>query len=137
VQVDVRFSSKELARDDRLFATVARGLTEMAVLVNRAYLRLNPGTPELFRSGVVYQNEPLGLPDELVDVPTVISRGWGDCMHLCAWRVAELRERGEAANVRFVWNRMVIESQPARLFHVQVRRGNGSIEDPSRILGMK
>lgn len=89
------------------------------------------GFPPLYESGVRYQQERgteswLGPRD-------VLRLGRGDCEDLVAWRVAEL-----------VLGK-VVPQQRARpycyaprpgLVHCQVRLANGSIEDPSRRLGM-
>jgi hypothetical protein len=103
-------------------------------MANRAYLQDNPGTPKVLSSGVRYQNEPENAPDELLAIPTIIKKGWGDCMHLSCWRVAELREAGESrARCFFNW---ATRPDGMRVFHVQVRRSNGTVEDISRLLGM-
>jgi len=62
----------------------------------------------------------------------VLSRGWGDCDDLAPYRVAELQEAGEKAKIRITWRRV----GKRRTYHVLVRRADGRIEDPSRLLGM-
>lgn len=61
-----------------------------------------------------------------------------DCKVLACWRAAELQIAGERAiafpKVRRVYNQEL--SKWENLAHVLVRRGNGTTEDPSRILGM-
>ncbi len=137
MQIDVRLRAPILFRDDATFARVVRLLCEAAIMSNRLYLRATR-TPPLYRSGVVYQDEPHDLPDELLDIPTILRRKWGDCMHLSCWRVAELREAGEHARIALAWQRVPSNDsdQPSRIFHVLVRRANGKLEDPSKILGM-
>lgn len=112
------------------FSRMARAALEAVVLVNRVTMRLHR-VPPLYESGVRYENEPRGT-ESFVDCSTVLKRGFGDCAHLCAYRVAELRERGEPAALRITFKRL----PGKRLFHVQVRRHSGGIEDPSRRLGM-
>lgn len=90
--------------------------------------------PPLYRSRVQFQPEP-GPHEEFADVITVLRRGWGDCDDLVAWRVAELQEAGEAADVRIYWRKPKTPGGEIRM-HAQVRRANGKIEDPSRFLGM-
>src|SRR5262245_54466558 len=98
----------------------------LMVAVNRLHIRAKR-VPLLYSSGVRYRSE---VPDEsYVCALTCYEQGWGDCAHLAAWRCAELREMGDQATVRVTWRKR-------RFFHVQVRRGNGSIEDPSERLGM-
>ncbi|MCH9730980.1 MAG: hypothetical protein K0U84_15100 [Actinomycetia bacterium] len=93
------------------------------------FLRLNP-LPPLYRSGVRYQLEPnhgAGW-EEYADPWTVYARKWGDCDDLNLWRVMELLAKGEKkAQARAEWS--------GNQVHVLVRRGNGKLEDPSKILG--
>lgn len=137
MKVDIRLENPGLATRSDLFARVARFLCEAAILSNRDYIssmtKRSRAVPKLYASGVRYQNEPAGQPDWCVDIPVILRRRWGDCLHLCAWRVAELREQGENAQVRMYW---LFPAKNQRMFHVQVRRADGSIEDPSRKLGM-
>lgn len=84
--------------------------------------------PPLYRAGVRYRPEPRG--QERWQVPSEVRRkGFGDCEDLAAWRVAELRRKGERAAP------YVKQTGPAR-WHAMVRRGDGRLEDPSRLLGM-
>lgn len=140
MKVNVRFENERLKSSDADYARCVRALCELAVMSNRSYLHSHPRTPALYESGVVYQNEPIGLPDELVDIPAIRRKGWGDCLHLVAWRVAELRENGEDAKPRITCKRMKKnvrgKIKNIRMFHVLVRRADGSVECPSRILGM-
>ncbi len=138
MQVDVRLSNPYLKSRDSLFSRVARAIAEAVILSNRAYLeekaREGRPVPPLYRSGVYYQNEPEGLPDEALDIPAIMRQGHGDCLHLSAWRVAELRNAGEKkARIAVTRKRL---GRGKRLFHVLVRRGNGKLEDPSKRLGM-
>ena len=69
--------------------------------------------------------------------PPSVSTGSSRMEQLLARRQAqleELQERGERARLRVKWGRKR-QGKP-RPFHVQVRRGDGSIEDPSARLGM-
>lgn len=137
LRINTRFINPRLTTDDELFARVVRCQAESAVLVNRVFLSDNPSTPTLYTSGVRYVNEPLGSIDELVDIPAIIKRGWGDCFHLASWRVAELRQMGEdKATIKLTFKRVSRNGRKGRLFHVLVRRQDGSLEDPSRLLGM-
>ena len=118
-------------QDPAQFAAVVQGVLKVVVTQNRGQVR--KGLPSLYRSGVRYREEP---PDDdtFRDGESTLDRGHGDCAHLCAWRVAELQEAGEPAKIRIKWGPLR-EGAP-RMFHVQIRRADGSIEDPSRILGM-
>jgi hypothetical protein len=136
MKIDVRMTSPVLTARSDVFARAVRLLGEAAIFVNRIHIAQG-GVPPLYASGVRYQNEPVGLPDNLLDIPAIQKQGWGDCLHLSCWRVAELREAGEEkAGLAYVWKEVLIKGRPGRLFHCIVRRSNGVIEDPSRILGM-
>lgn len=116
------------------FATACSRLLEMIVEVNRGLVRMG-AVPPLYTSGVRYQDEP---PDEdsFVDAATVYSRGYGDCAHLAAWRVAELQVSGEDAGLRIKWAPATKDNSP-RAFHAEVRRADNTTEDPSKVLGMR
>jgi len=106
-------------------------MLECLVNCNRLYLRLHPETPDLYKSGVVYTRER-GTED-WSGIKIGLRTKRMDCEDLASWRVAELRERtGEWAkpltkfrNVDGFWH-----------YHIMVKRENGTIEDPSKILGM-
>jgi hypothetical protein len=131
--ISVDLGAPWLRTNSEAFAALVSNLLENLIMVNRVSLKKNPRIPELYKSGVRYQSEPDGY-DSFVDVYKVLAAGHGDCAHLVAWRVAELRNKGERATIRVEW-RDWKDGRP-KLFHVQVRRANGSIEDPSALLGM-
>lgn len=86
--------------------------------------------PPLYQAGVRYRREKgshWAMPDE------VMERGGGDCEDLSAWRIAELRESGVDPRASFV----IRASGRPGLWHIAVRRGDGSLEDPSAVLGMR
>jgi hypothetical protein len=106
------------------------------VALDRLYLRTHPRTPRLYQAGVRYlRDADFGTQktpaSELwLTIPDCIAAGGADCKVLAAWRCAELVERdGEAAEC--------VLSRSGNLWHVRVKRGDGSIEDPSKILGME
>jgi hypothetical protein len=111
-------------------------LLELSTLANQQWLRTHPDTPNLYLSGVRYRRETTthgGHNEErFLTIPWVLHLGWGDCDDLAPWRAAELRESlvdpyAAARSVRmdpFTW-------------HIIVLRGNGQVEDPSRLLGME
>jgi hypothetical protein len=84
--------------------------------------------PPLYTAGVRYSrvdpNERWQLPSE------TFARRRGDCEDLAAWRAAELRLRGEPATVG-------VRRTGPRVLHAVVVRADGTIEDPSRKLGMR
>jgi hypothetical protein len=98
------------------------------------FLLMHPSAPMLYRSGVVYQEEPPGQED-WQDVPTTVRMGFGDCEDLACWRAAELRVRsGIDARPTFTSQ---VKPDGAYLYHILVRLPDGRIEDPSRNLGMR
>ena len=135
----LHLSQPQMARSQYLAATAADALNAM-VRANLRYIgaeRYQGRTvPLLYSSGVRYREEPWNARgariEEFADIPTVYARKWGDCDDLAPIRVAELRAMGEPAKIRISWKTL----PSGRLFHVTVRRGDGSIEDPSKILGM-
>lgn len=97
------------------------------VAVNREYLR-HHSYPRLYDAGVRYRTEPkLRGPEDWQTIPELIKARSGDCEDLAAARVAELQEAGEAADVH-------VKRTGKRRFHAVVRRGDGTIEDPSKLL---
>lgn len=131
-------------RPSRALGNVIKPILEALVLVDQMYLRLHR-CPPLYKSGVRYQEEPLNQVslggadpqriEEFAAIPAIIERGWADCDDLSPWRVAELREHGEPAKIRIQWKKNPSTGQ--KLFHIVVRRADGSIEDPSFLLGMR
>lgn len=103
-------------------------MLEGLVLVNVILLRQEAfGIPPLYRSGVRYQREP--HTEVWLTCEQVYAGKVGDCEDLCCYRVGELRVAGEEAEV-------IVVQAARKLYHVLVLREDGSIEDPSRILGM-
>lgn len=85
--------------------------------------------PPLYKSGVRYRREQPGR-EQWLTIPEVLDEGFGDCEDLAAWRAAEIRLKGLPAFVRVV-------RSGRRSFHAIVQRPDGTIEDPSKVLGMK
>jgi hypothetical protein len=87
--------------------------------------------PQLYASGVVYRRESYvnGRPrEQWLTAPVVLELGCGDCEDLSCWRAAELRLQG--INARAI-------ARPSSLgWHIVVQYPDGTIEDPSRKLGM-
>lgn len=136
MRLGVNFGRPRLAEDARVFAETIIALANVVVAENRAFLR-EVGAPELYKSGVRYQNDNVGQRgqyDCLDDIPTILDRGWGDCLHLSCWRVAELLERRQRASVAVEFPDSS-DPDALRIFHVVVRRSFG-FECPSTLLGM-
>jgi len=105
-------------------------LLECLTNCNREYLKCFPHTPKLYAAGVRYTRE--AGTEDWSGIKIGLRTKKMDCEDLGCWRVAELREAGEPAmprvkfrNVHGFWH-----------YHIQLVRGDGRIEDPSRILGM-
>jgi len=84
--------------------------------------------PKLYSAGIRYQRERVGR-ENWQTVAELYKSKVGDCEDLAAARAAELRMQGIPA-------RAVAVRTGARSYHALVRWPDGSIEDPSRILGM-
>ncbi len=124
-----------LMKRPKLAAGVVRLYLRALVISNAYYLRNNPNTPYLYQSGVRYAPEPnAGKFEEFAGIDLVLSRKWGDCDDLAAWRAAEIRiKEGRPANILVYWRKRGSQT----IWHVQVRRSDtGEVEDPSRLLGM-
>lgn len=137
----------DAVEDPRVVAHIARGFLRGVILQNRILIRQarrrGRPYPSLYESGVVFQREPKPKPGHkrlqaMVDLRTVLRRRGGDCKHLCAWRVAELQEGEDpAADIKIYWRTRVVRGRERPyIYHAEVRRGDGSVEDPSRFLGM-
>lgn len=107
-------------------------MVEALALVNRGVMRLRT-IPPLYRSGVVYQREA-GGEDEWLDVLRVLTLGHGDCEDLVGYRLAELRASGEDVTARPEILHYLVDG--VTYYHVLVARSDGTVEDPSRALGM-
>lgn len=109
----------------------------------------------LYASGVRYKEDPPG-EENWKDVHAVIRDGHADCDRLTAWRAAECRVAAKMARrpelyadpvLKWQWIPravMLAQGYPGRLLpadgvwlvHCLVRFPDGSVEDPSKILGM-
>lgn len=118
---------------------------ELLTELNADYLRQTPGVPDLYASGVRYASDAQALaggPEDWPTIPWLIHR-WNtarigaDCKKLAAWRAAELRVRGGEKRARCVAEASWDGRGGGRvLWHVSVKRQDGSIEDVSAHLGM-
>lgn len=109
---------------------MAEGLVLLNVFYMEHALDRGVALPELYESGIVYRREPKGREwwEAAVDILGLVADRSGDCEDLAAYRAAELRVfDGEDAIVRVV-------RTSRGTFHAVVERGDGEIEDPSRIL---
>lgn len=113
--------------DPRMIAACLAALQTL----NTLWLQCNPRTPALVESGVRYRRETPWEREEFLSIPAVLDRGYGDCDDLACWRAAELR-----AHRVDPYARVELVPISPRVLHVLVRRSDGTLEDPSRALGM-
>ena len=119
------------------------------VAKDEEWIRRNPQTPWFYEAGIPYRRDPPG-GDKWLPIPGVLAQGHADCKSMAAWRVAELRVKGdkyrdargnvvrtgpEAAKAFWVDGRTEKSLGPGQ-YHVRLRRGDGRIEDPSVMMGM-
>lgn len=123
-------ADKEFFGDPKEFAILSRYVYEAMIDANRRFIEANPDFPKLYDSGVVYDYSGTF---EFVDCATTYFRGKGSCGHLTAWRIAELRNEGKKATIHLDPQG---EMDGFFTYHVLIRLGDGSTEDPSVILGM-
>lgn len=96
-----------------------------------------PGPYQRYADGrpvVLYKEEPPGAED-WDDVPTSLDMGVTDCETLACWQAAYLIVR-EGEDARAVYSREQ-QADGTWLYHIVVRRADGTIQDPSRDLGMR
>jgi hypothetical protein len=116
-----------------------RGEAELApalaalVALNVAYARHGGWRiPPLYGGAIRYalegRNHHGQRRERWLCAPEVARYGYGDCEDLACYRAMELRLLGEDA--------MAIARPTPIGWHIQVRRGDGTIEDPSARLGM-
>lgn len=126
VKVNDPTMQEEVARGDRALRILLQALAAM----NLDYLRLHPETPPLYASGVRYIREH--GTENWETIPVIIKHGGADCEDLASWRVAELLNMGVQADhyLRARYEGGILK------YHILVQLPDGTLEDPSRILGM-
>jgi hypothetical protein len=140
--------------DPDAVAAQSRYFLEGVVGVNRRILRSRAGKsiPPLYSSGIVFRQEPWAEEvQKYANILEVIEQGFGDCKHLCAWRMAEHREQnpGLVFGFKFTLRTITRYGDPAAvtdrrarvifdIYHVQIELPAGfadsTIEDVSRFL---
>jgi hypothetical protein len=117
-------------RSERTLLYFLEALAWANQLLLRSERRAGRPIPPLYKAGVRYQ--PEDGTEEWQDILDTITRGYGDCEDLAAWRVAELRMLGIRAKPYIRYKR-----RGGRLvYHVLVLLPSGRLEDPSLRLGM-
>lgn len=108
----------------------------LATAIALRELKANPWIPKLYKSGVRYQRDVCRAPnvdgacERFLSPLQLLRERVGDCDDLAPWRAAERILAGDRKA------RAVAIRSPGIGWHVVVKRGNGTIEDPSRVLGM-
>jgi hypothetical protein len=129
--LDLFNGNRDAAESLEVLQILARAL--MAIDIES--LQCHPDLPLIYRSGVRYQAEP-ARQERWQDIPTTLRRQQGDCEDLACWRAAELNARfGVPARPQVIVTRVLSDGR--RLYHVIVRMPDGSVEDPSFLLGMR
>jgi hypothetical protein len=120
----------EIPASPEELAGVIAPIVEGLIHVNMAYLRRAAGVPRLYASGIRYVEDAAWR-----DIPSMLAMGAGSCHSLVAWRIAELRLRGEQAKIHIQFTRVA----NVDTLHLQVKRlrPKPHVEDPSKRLGMK
>lgn len=105
-------------------------LLNVLVNLNQSELRTYK-LPWLYKSGVRYRREPKvpGRTEDWKTISQIMRDGHGDCEDLAAARVAELRVKAGIKAVPWL-------KKKGKIWHVLVRYPDGTLEDPSRKLGM-
>lgn len=116
------------ARIDLANSAEAEIMLEGLVRLNQAQLRGSP-LPPLYGSGIRYQREA-GTGERWQSIRQLYQSRRGDCEDLAAALCAQKRAQGIPCRVDLV------RTGP-RLLHAIVRYPDGTIEDPSKALGMK
>lgn len=110
---------------------VLRLLLEALTQANQIWLSEHPDTPSLYGSGVRYAREPIGR-EVWQGIAAASRAGLADCEDLACWLAAEYRARGVAARPVF-YSRL---RGGLLVYHIVTMLPDGTIEDPSRRLGM-
>jgi len=127
------------------FAPIIMALQTL-VSINLWQLR-QKNYPLLYDSGIFYRTIPPAR--QWYDIPTLLKVGYGDCKNLVAYRVAELKHYYNIDTKPCIKWKFIKEDRDGHplidadgdpltilLIHVMVLWPNGTIEDPSKILGM-
>ena len=123
----MRFLVEIPGADEGAMLRSAAVLIRLVAAVNYRAARRG-ALPALYSTRIRYRAEPPG-PEMIDHGGIVLGRGWGDCDDLVAYRLGELWHGGErGASPRIVWRR------GTKRYHAQVRRADGSIEDPCRVM---
>lgn len=133
--VEMRTLTPKLVQSRRAKERTIEAMANGLALVNVEYLNAFPNTPLLYESGLYYcDDDTFRVKDPWNDIPVMLEKGCGNCTAIVAWRLAELWRMGHDDAEADAIHQTLPNGKT--LFHLRIRRGNGSIEDPSKVLGM-
>lgn len=111
-------------------APVLDAALEATTRLNESMLRSGDLPPFNVRNPqAIWKPEPPGQ-EHFDHGRIVLGRGWGDCDDLAPWLAATRRAQGDRGAHAFV------RKSGAKRWHALVRRGDGTVEDPSLAAGM-
>jgi hypothetical protein len=100
--------------------------------LNMAIIRRHPRMPDIYFGGVRYEREKRladgTTREQWLTCPVILQRGVADCEDLGAWLSAIRQLQGIDAHA--------VPIHTSIGYHIVVRYPDGTIEDPSRKLGM-
>lgn len=108
----------------------------LATLVRRnvRLLEAYPDIPLLYQAGIRYQHEPPGV-EKWQAIDRMLTTKQGDCEDLACALTAELIVRRGDKNAKPILTSRAMGNN-ARMYHIRTMHGDGTIEDPSKVLGM-
>lgn len=118
--------------EEHVSAPALNAALEATTRVNESMLAAKeiPTFEKALKYGIRWRPEPPGA-EHFDHGKMVLERGWGDCDDLAPMHAASLRHSGEDKQARAI----VVKSGPKR-WHAVVKRGDGTIDDPSKRAGM-
>lgn len=120
--------------EDNVNEAVLNPALEAVTSLNEQLIRqgVSPTFHQALRAGTRWQPEPKDGFESFDNGTLVSQRNWGDCDDLAPLRAGSLRATGEDRDAAAI----VYRSGPKR-WHAVVQRGDGRIEDPSEMAGMR
>lgn len=132
MRIELCLSARSFKNPEAFASWVQKQLRLIAEL--NSELIYNRVVPPFSRSLVRYEREPEGQ-ETFVDAATCNAAGHGDCAHVGAYLLGELWLSGDCrADINVIWFPPHIDG--GRTYHVRVRKGDGTIRDPSKERGM-
>lgn len=102
------------------------------VTLIKDFLTKNGASSKVF-DALDYLYNIVGGGEIFREIPRIIENGGGDCDNVASWRAAELRQLGIEAKPYITWR---TRPDGGMTYHVVTMWPDGTIEDPSLILGM-